>query len=98
MLDFICMGSADLFGSEREQNIQNENKCLQRNSNPRHATQRQVTQRHRPLGHGALMMVSSLMSYRIMGYKLTNHYATIPVKLIMVTCVFQLNARLNLHF
>ena len=70
MLDFICMGSADLFGTERKRKIKNENICLQRDSNPRHATPRQVNQRFRPLGHGALMMISSLISYRIMGYKL----------------------------
>ena len=39
MLDFICMGSADLFGTGRERKIQNENLCLQRDSNSRrHAT------------------------------------------------------------
>ena len=36
-LDFICICSAELFGTEREQNIQNKNICLQRNSNPRPA-------------------------------------------------------------
>ena len=33
MLDFICNGSVDLFGMEREQKIQNENICLQGDSN-----------------------------------------------------------------
>ena len=33
MLDFIYMGSADLFGTGREQKIQNENICSQRDSN-----------------------------------------------------------------
>ena len=69
MLDFICMGSADLFGTGRERKIPNENVCLQRNSNPRHATPRQESERVRPLGHDTLMMISGLMSYRIMGYK-----------------------------
>ena len=50
--------------------IQNENICLQRDSNPRHATQLQENQRFRPLGHNALMTISGLMSYRIVGYKL----------------------------
>ena len=40
MLDFIYMGSADLFGTEREQKIQNENLCFQWNSNPHHASPR----------------------------------------------------------
>ena len=93
MLGFICMGFADLFGTERERKI-----CLQRDSNPLHATPRQVNQRIRPLGHDALMMSSGLMSYRIMGYKYQNHYVTTRVKLIMVTYVFELNVRLNLHF
>ena len=43
-------------------------------------------------------MISDLMSYRIMGYKLINYYVTTRVKLVMVTCVFELNVRLNLHF
>ena len=38
MLDFICIGYPDLFGTRREWKIQNENICLQRDSNPRHAT------------------------------------------------------------
>ena len=69
MLDFICMGSVDLFGTVKELKIQNENICLQRDSNPPHATPRQVNQRFRPLGRDALIMISGLMSYRIMGYK-----------------------------
>ena len=32
MLDFICNGSVDLFGTRRERKIQNENICLQRDS------------------------------------------------------------------
>ena len=70
MLDFICNGSVDLFGTGRERKIQNENICLQRDSNPR---PRQSTtgklQRLRPLGHEGLMMISGWMSSRIMGYK-----------------------------
>ena len=33
MLDFIWMGSAGLFGTAREQKMQNENICLKRDSN-----------------------------------------------------------------
>ena len=51
MLDFIYMGSADLFGTERERKIQNENICFQQDSNPHHASPRQESQRLRPLGH-----------------------------------------------
>ena len=49
MLDFIYMGSADLYGKERERKIQNENICFQRDSNPHHASPRQESQRLRPL-------------------------------------------------
>ena len=35
MLHFICIGSAELFGPGREQQIQNENISHQRDSNPR---------------------------------------------------------------
>ena len=38
------------------------------------------------------------MSYRIMGYKLIKLLRETRVKLIMVTCVFELNVRLNVHF
>ena len=51
MLDFIYMGSADLFGTERERKIQNETFFFQRDSNPRHATPRQESVRFTPLGH-----------------------------------------------
>ena len=57
MLDFICMGSAKLFGTDRERKIQNENIFPERDSNQRHATPGQVNQRLTPLGHGALMMI-----------------------------------------
>ena len=70
MLDFICNGSVDLFGTERERKIQNENICLQRDWNPHHASPRQESQRLRPLGHEGLMLIGGLMSYRIMGYTL----------------------------
>ena len=69
MLDFICNGSFDLFGTGRERKIQNENICLQRDSNPHHASPRQERQRLRPLGHEGLMVITDLMSYRIIGYK-----------------------------
>ena len=51
MLDLIYMGSADLFGTGGERKSQNENICLQRDSNPHHASPRQESQRPRPLGH-----------------------------------------------
>ena len=41
MLDFICNGSVDLFGTGRERKIQNENIWLQRDSNPNPASPRQ---------------------------------------------------------
>ena len=67
MLDFIC--KAPLTCSERgERKIQNENICLQRDSNSHHASQQQESQRLRPLGHEGLMVISGLMSYWIMGY------------------------------
>ena len=68
MLDFICNGSVDLFGTGREQKIQNENTYVQRDLNPHHASLRQESQRLRPLSHEGLMVISGLMSYRIMGY------------------------------
>ena len=37
MLDFICMSTAELVGTGMERKIQNENICLQRDSNPLHA-------------------------------------------------------------
>ena len=64
MLDFICMGSADLFGTWSKRKIQNKNMCLHRQSNVRHETPRQVS-----LCHDALMVISGLMSYRIMDTK-----------------------------
>ena len=69
MLDLICMGTAELFGMASERKVQNENICLQRDSNPLHATPRQVNQRLRPLGHGALVRICArgLMSDRIVG-------------------------------
>ena len=69
MLDFIYMGSVDLFGTGRERKILNENICFQRDSNPHHASPRQESQRLRPLGHEGLMVISGLMSYRTMEYK-----------------------------
>ena len=101
MLDFICNGSVDLFGTGRERKIQNENICFQRDSNPHHASPRQESQRLRPLGHDGLMVISGLMSYRILGYKFKKKkscYVSTRVNLIMVTCVFEQNVRLNFHF
>ena len=56
MLDFIYMGSADLFGTGRERKIQNENTKKMYifpggDSKPHHASPRQESQRFRPLGH-----------------------------------------------
>ena len=68
MLDFICNGSVDLFGTEREQKIQNENICLQGDSNQYHANPRQESQRLRSLGNESFIVISGKMSYRIMGY------------------------------
>ena len=61
MLDFICMAFAKLFGAGRELKIQNENICIQWDSNPRHATLGQVNLRFRPLGHDTLMINCGLM-------------------------------------
>ena len=98
MLDIIC--SADLFGTGRERKIQNENICLQRDSNPH--SPRQESQRLRPLSHEGLMVISGLMSYMIMGYKFKKKtcYVTTRVNLKheMVTYVFELNVSLNFHF
>ena len=74
MLDLICMGPAELFGTGSERKIQNKNihVYLQRDSNPRQATPRQVNQRLRPLGHDASMMICGseiLMPYTILGYE-----------------------------
>ena len=70
MLDIICNGSVDVFGTGGgERKNQNENICLQRDSNPHHASPRKESQRLRPLGHEGLMVISGLMSYMIMGYK-----------------------------
>ena len=65
MLDFICNGSVDLFGSGRDRRTQNENICLQRDSNQHHASPRQESQRLRPLGHEGLIMINGLMSYKL---------------------------------
>ena len=89
-----CHCSVDLFGTGRKRKIQNENICLQWTSNPHHTSPRQESQRLRPLGHEGLMVISGLMSNRIMGYT----YVTTRVKLIIVTCVFELNVILNFHF
>ena len=84
---FYLQGSVDLFGMGRERKIQNENICLQRDSNPLHASPRKKSQRLRPLGHEGLIVIGGLMSYRILGFKLkkTVTWQT-HVKLIMVTC------------
>ena len=98
MLDFICMCSAELFATDREQNIQNGNICLQRDLYSRHAIPEQVNQRFRPLSHDALMMIRGLMSYRIVGYKLIKPLRENTCQLIMFKCVFKMTVRLNGHF
>ena len=91
MLDFICNAFVDLFGTRRDRKIQNENICLQRDSNAHHASPRQESQRLRLLGHEGLIVNSGLMFYRIMEYNLKkNSYVTRRVKLFMVSCVFEL--------
>ena len=68
MLDFICIGSAELFGTGRERKIQNENMSpVGFELTP--GTPLQVYQRFRPLGHDGLTMNCCLMSFRVMGYK-----------------------------
>ena len=100
MLDFICNGSVDLFGTGRERKIQNENVCLQQDSNPHHASPRQESKRHvghaRPRGLGGDQWYNVLQVNLI---QLLKHcYVTTCVNMIMVTCVFELNVRLNFHF
>ena len=97
MLDFICIGSGELFGTDKERKIQNENMCLQRESNPRHATRRQVNQHFRPLGHDALMIIGGLMSYRIVGYKLIKPLYDNMYQIDYGYMCFSI-VRLNLHF
>ena len=56
---FHLHGSTYLFGTaQRERKIQNENICLQRDSNPRLATTWLVEQRFRPLGYDTLMKLT----------------------------------------
>ena len=54
MLDFIYMGSVDLFGMGMERKIQNENICFQRDSNPHHASPRQES--HSALDRSATLV------------------------------------------
>ena len=68
MLDFICKGSAELFGTGREK--KNKKKMSPAGFEPTPGTMRQVNKRFRPLGHDSLMMICGIMSYRIVGYKL----------------------------
>ena len=72
---FICNGSVDLFGTGRERKIQNENICLQRDSNPHPASPRQES-------CSALDRSATLVRYQVEHYSLTvfwNGYVTIPV-------------------
>ena len=58
MLDFIYMGSADLFGTGRERKIQNENIYFRRDSKPRHASPWQES-------HSALDRSATLVRYQV---------------------------------
>ena len=58
MLDFIYMGSANLFGTGRERKIQNENICLQQDSNSPHASPWQES-------HSALDRSATLVRYQV---------------------------------
>ena len=58
----MIMNEDDLFGTERERKIQNENICLQRDSNPHHASPRQESRRLRPLVHEGLIVISEHVS------------------------------------
>ena len=51
MLDFISNGSVDLFGSGKEWKIQNENICLEWDSNPHPASPWQESQRLKARSH-----------------------------------------------
>ena len=73
MLDFICLGSAELFGRGRERKLKIYI-CHQRDLKPTSGTLQQVNQRFRPHGHDGLTMICGLMSYRIVGYKLISKY------------------------
>ena len=53
-----------------ERKIQNENVCLQWDSNPDHASPRQESQRFRPLGYEGLMVICFLISNWTMDHKL----------------------------
>ena len=64
MLDFICNGSVDLFGTGRERKIQNENICLQRDLNPQPASPRQES-------CSALDRSATLVRYQVEHYSLT---------------------------
>ena len=68
MFDFICIGSAVFLGTGwgGERKIQNENICLEQDSNPRPALD---DRRSKPLGHDGLTMTCGFMSDRIMVYK-----------------------------
>ena len=79
MLDFICNGSVDLFGTGRERKIQNENICLQRDSNLHPASPRQES-------CSALDRSATLVRYQVEHYSLTafwNGYVTC-MKSVMV--------------
>ena len=101
VLDFICMGSTYLFGTaQRERKIQNENVCLQRDSNPRFAMTRLVEQRFRQLGYDTLMkiiLINVLMSLDKINKTITWQHGSKWLWLHH-TCVIELTVRLSLHF
>ena len=93
MLDFICNGFVDLFGTGRERKVQNENIFLQRDSNPHPASPRQES-------CSALDRSATLVRYQVEHYSLTvfwNGYVTIPVwnrlwfRIPLETYIFILN-------
>ena len=99
MLDFICNGSVDLFGTGRERKIQNENLCLQQDSNPHTPVHdRKVTapKTARPRGLDGDRWFNVLQDNGIQFKKYC--YVTTRVNLIMVTCAFELNVRLIFHY
>ena len=69
--------------------------CLLWDSDPRPALRHRynVNQRFWPFGYEGLIINCGLMSFTIVGYKLINYHVTNRVKLIVVTCVFELTVR-----
>ena len=79
MLDFICMGSFELFETGRERKIENDNRYLQRDLNPSHITPGQVNQRFRQLGHAGQISSGVFISLTVSWVMNTNGHVTIHV-------------------